>query len=90
MSFLHNLYRGKFNMNEYETPDTEEFKEAVKASVRTSRAFEKMLTEEQKVLYDEYNAARAHLDDLEQEDYFCRGFRLAVQMMNEIRELESK
>ena len=90
MSFLHDLYRGNINVSEYNTPDTKEFKEAVKASVQASSVFEKTLTEEQKALYEAYNAVRAYLDDLEQEDYFCRGFKLAVRMMKEAREWESE
>lgn len=90
MSFLHDLYRGNINVSGYDIPDTEEFKAAVKASVQASSVFEKTLTEEQKTLYDAYNAVRAHLDDLEQEDYFCRGFKLAVRMMKEASEWESE
>ena len=90
MSFLHDLYRGNINVSEDNIPDTEEFKAAVKASVQASCIFEKTLTEEQKMLYEAYNAVRAHLDDLEQEDYFCRGFKLAVRMMKEASEWESE
>ena len=50
MRFLHDLYRGNINVSEYDIPDTEEFKAAVKASVQASCIFEKTLTEEQKTL----------------------------------------
>lgn len=90
MSFLRDLYRGNINVSEYNTPDTAEFKAAVKASVLASKVFQASLTEEQRILYDEYNVVRAHLNDLEQEDYFCRGFKLGVQWMMEVQAWEAE
>jgi len=42
------------------------------------------LSEEQRELFERYKNASAEVENLEQEDYFCKGLVLGARLMQEI------
>lgn len=86
MSILRQLYQGNICPQEYTAPDNDSYHEAMSELIEICDEFEATLTEHQKVLFEAFELASAIVTDLEQEDYFCKGFVLGAQIMREIEE----
>lgn len=84
MSILRQLYQGNVCPQEYTAPDNDSYREALDELIEICEELEATMTEHQKVLFEAFELASAMVTDLEQEDYFCKGFVLGAQIMREI------
>ena len=87
MSVLRQLYRGEIFPLEYDAPQHEEYKQAMQRLLEISSALSNTMTEEQKALLEDYEFASAVVEDLEQEELFCQGFILGVQILRATEKL---
>ena len=88
MPVLCDLYRGILIANDYASLTSDEYIQAKTALKGAEKELYQMFTAEQKEQFEKYLSIRSEVEDLEQEDYFGKGFTWGVRLTRKMEEIQ--
>lgn len=85
MSFFEKLYDGKYAPVQDETPDTAEFKEQWDIMSKAEEELRKMLTEEQRILFETHQQAQIEIENMLHVQTFEKGFCIGAEFLKDLK-----
>lgn len=83
MDFIEKLYNGEYRPMDEETPDNEEFHNAMSVIQETSEALCATFTDFQKELWEKHDAAQLIVEDQLHVQAFRQGFLIGMELVED-------